>query len=120
VVESLVIGRPGPGEIGDVARGSSSSSFARALPSTRPEREDQGAHTENTTPRHVPAKVLQVPGHSAHKSNKIVDSACARGHGRPVKERRGACEPEALEHFRNRPEARLSAVGKTLAPGRRR
>ena len=59
----------------------------------------------NTTPRHVPAKVLQVPDIPRTKSNKIVELAVRDVvHGRPVKNLEALANPEALEHFRNRPE----------------
>jgi acetoacetyl-CoA synthetase len=60
---------------------------------------------ENTTPRHVPAKVLQVPDIPRTKSNKIVELAVRDVvHGRQVKNLEALANPEALEHFRNRPE----------------
>jgi acetoacetyl-CoA synthetase len=60
---------------------------------------------ENTTPRHVPAKVLQVADIPRTKSNKIVELAVRNVvHGRPVKNVEALANPEALEHFRNRPE----------------
>jgi acetoacetyl-CoA synthetase len=59
----------------------------------------------NTTPRHVPAVVLQVPDIPRTKSNKIVELAVrAVVHGEPVKNVEALANPEALEHFRNRPE----------------
>jgi acetoacetyl-CoA synthetase len=59
----------------------------------------------NTTPRHVPAVVLQVPDIPRTKSNKIVELAVrAVVHGQPVKNVEALANPEALEHFRSRPE----------------
>jgi acetoacetyl-CoA synthetase len=59
----------------------------------------------NTTPRHVPAKVVQVPDIPRTKSNKIVELAVRNVvHGRPVKNVEALANPEALEHFRDRPE----------------
>jgi len=59
----------------------------------------------NTTPRHVPAKVLQVPDIPRTKSNKIVELAVRNVvHGRPVKNVDALANPEALEHYRDRPE----------------
>jgi acetoacetyl-CoA synthetase len=59
----------------------------------------------NTTPRHVPAKVVQVPDIPRTKSNKIVELAVRNVvHGRPVKNLEALANPEALEHFKNRPE----------------
>ncbi|HUI98910.1 MAG TPA: acetoacetate--CoA ligase [Usitatibacter sp.] len=60
---------------------------------------------ENTTPRHVPAVILQVPDIPRTKSNKIVELAVrAVVHGQPVKNVEALANPEALEHFRNRRE----------------
>jgi acetoacetyl-CoA synthetase len=60
---------------------------------------------DNTTPRHVPAKVVQVPDIPRTKSNKIVELAVRDVvHGRSVKNAEALANPEALEHFRNRPE----------------
>ena len=59
----------------------------------------------NTTPRHVPAKVLQVADIPRTKSNKIVELAVRNiVHGRPVKNVEALANPEALEHYRDRPE----------------
>ena len=59
----------------------------------------------NTTPRHVPAKVLQVADIPRTKSNKIVELAVRNiVHHRPVKNIEALANPEALEHFRDRPE----------------
>ena len=62
---------------------------------------------ENTTPRHVPAKILQVEDIPRTKSGKIVELAVRDVvHGRPVKNLEALANPEALEHFRNRAELR--------------
>ncbi len=59
----------------------------------------------NTTPRHVPAKVVQVADIPRTKSNKIVELAVRNVvHGLPVKNVEALANPEALEYFRNRPE----------------
>ena len=59
----------------------------------------------NTTPRHVPGVILQVPDIPRTKSNKIVELAVrAVVHNQPVKNQEALSNPEALEHFRNRPE----------------
>ncbi len=59
----------------------------------------------NTTPRHVPAKVLQVADIPRTKSGKIVELAVREVvHGRPVKNSEALANPAALELFRNRPE----------------
>ncbi len=59
----------------------------------------------NTTPRHVPAKVVQVHDIPRTKSGKIVELAVRNVvHERPVKNVEALANPEALEEFRNRPE----------------
>ncbi|HZP92234.1 MAG TPA: acetoacetate--CoA ligase [Burkholderiales bacterium] len=59
----------------------------------------------NTTPRHVPARILQVPDIPRTKSGKIVELAVRNTvHGDPVKNLDALANPEALEHFRDRPE----------------
>ena len=59
----------------------------------------------NTTPRHVPAKVVQVADIPRTKSGKIVELAVRNVvHGRSVKNLEALANPEALELFRNRPE----------------
>jgi acetoacetyl-CoA synthetase len=63
----------------------------------------------NTTPRHVPAKILQVADIPRTKSGKIVELALREVvHGRAVRNLEALANPEALEHFRGRPE--LSAA----------
>ena len=60
---------------------------------------------ENTTSRHVPAKILQVADIPRTKSGKIVELAVRDVvHGRTVKNLEALANPEALEHFRDRPE----------------
>jgi acetoacetyl-CoA synthetase len=62
---------------------------------------------DNTTPRHVPAKILQVLDIPRTKSGKIVELAVRNVvHGRPVKNVEALANPEALEHFRARAELR--------------
>ena len=59
----------------------------------------------NTTPRHVPAKILQVGDIPRTKSNKIVELAVRNiVHGELVKNVEALANPEALDWFRNRPE----------------
>ena len=60
---------------------------------------------DNTTPRHVPAKVLQVGDIPRTKSGKIVELAVRNVvHGQPVKNLEALANPEALEQFRDRRE----------------
>ena len=59
----------------------------------------------NTTPRHVPAKVLQVEDIPRTKSGKIVELAVRNVvHGRPVKNAEALANPEALALYENRTE----------------
>ncbi len=61
----------------------------------------------NATPRHVPAKILQVADIPRTKSGKIVELAVRNVvHGEPVKNVEALANPEALEHFKNRIELR--------------
>ena len=60
---------------------------------------------KNTTPRHVPAKILQVPDIPRTKSGKIVELAVRDVvHGRPIKNKEALANPETLDLYRNRPE----------------
>jgi acetoacetyl-CoA synthetase len=60
---------------------------------------------QNTTPRHVPAKVLQVADIPRTKSGKIVELAVRNVvHGRAVKNLEALANPEALDYFRDRVE----------------
>lgn len=59
----------------------------------------------NTTPRHVPAKVLQVSDIPKTINGKIVELAVREViHNRPVKNIDALANPEALDLFRNRQE----------------
>ena len=63
---------------------------------------------QNATPRHVPAKVLQVADIPRTKSGKIVELAVRNVvHGRPVKNVEALANPEALEFFRDRVELQV-------------
>ena len=106
VEESLVIGQDWPpGEIGDVRV----VLFVKlreglVLDAALVDRIQKHIRT-NTTPRHVPAKVVQVTDIPRTKSNKIVELAVRNVvHGRPVKNLDALANPEALEQYRDRPE----------------
>ncbi|WP_136254506.1 acetoacetate--CoA ligase [Onishia niordana] len=59
----------------------------------------------NTTPRHVPAKILQVADIPRTLSGKIVELAVRNVvHGRPVKNRDALANPDALRHFEALPD----------------
>ncbi|MEO8486075.1 MAG: acetoacetate--CoA ligase [Betaproteobacteria bacterium] len=106
VVESLVIGQDWPpGGLGDVRI----VLFVKlreglVLDAALVDRIQKHIRA-NTTPRHVPAKVVQVTDIPRTKSNKIVELAVRDVvHGRPVKNLDALANPEALEQFRDRPE----------------
>jgi acetoacetyl-CoA synthetase len=108
VMESIVIGQDWPpGEVGDVRV----ILFVRlrdglTLDGSLTDRIKQHIRA-NTTPRHVPAKVLQVTDIPRTKSNKIVELAVRDVvHGMPVKNLEALANPEALDQFRDRDELR--------------
>jgi acetoacetyl-CoA synthetase len=60
---------------------------------------------ENTTPRHVPARIVQVRDIPRTKSGKIVELAVRDVvHGREVRNKEALANPEALDQFRDREE----------------
>jgi acetoacetyl-CoA synthetase len=104
VVESLVIGQNWEGDVRVVlfVRLREGSALDDALIA-----KIKKTIRENTTPRHVPAKILQVADIPRTKSNKIVELAVRNiVHGEPVKNVEALANPEALDHFRNRAELR--------------
>ena len=108
IVESLVIGQDWPpGETGDVRV----VLFVKlqdgvTLDAALGERIKTTIRT-NTSPRHVPAKIVQVTDIPRTKSNKIVELAVRDVvHGRDVKNREALMNPEALEQYRDREELR--------------
>ena len=59
----------------------------------------------NATPRHVPARIVQVPDIPRTRSGKIVELAVRNVvHGRPVKNLEALANPEALAHYKDRAE----------------
>lgn len=59
----------------------------------------------NTTPRHVPAKIIEVEDIPRTLSGKIVELAVRNViHGRPVKNQDALANPEALELYENLPQ----------------
>ena len=60
---------------------------------------------QNATPRHVPARIVQVADIPRTKSGKIVELAVSNVvHGREVKNKEALANPEALDLFRDRAE----------------
>ena len=55
---------------------------------------------DNCTPRHVPAKVIQVADIPRTKSGKITELAVRDVvHGRPIKNQEALANPEALDFY---------------------
>ncbi len=60
---------------------------------------------EHASPRHVPARILQVSDIPRTKSGKIVELAVRDVvHGRQIENREALANPEALDQFKNRVE----------------
>ena len=60
------------------------------------------------TPRHVPAKIIQVTAIPRTKSGKIVELAVREVvHNRPVKNTHALANPEALELYRDLAELQI-------------
>jgi acetoacetyl-CoA synthetase len=102
VVESLVIGQDWEGDVRVVL-------FVKLkeglVLDERIVNEIKAKIRSNTTPRHVPAKVVQVADIPRTKSGKIVELAVREVvHGRQPKNLEALANPEALEHFRGRAE----------------
>jgi acetoacetyl-CoA synthetase len=102
VVESIVIGQDWQGDVRVVlfVKLKEGAALDDALAARIRQR-----IRSNTTPRHVPAKILEVADIPRTKSGKIVELAVRDVvHGHPVKNVGALANPEALEHFRDRPE----------------
>jgi acetoacetyl-CoA synthetase len=102
VLESIVVGQDWEGDVRVVL-------FVRLQPGQtldEPLRKKIAQQIRrNTTPRHVPAKILQVNDIPRTKSGKITELAVRDVvHGRAIKNREALANPEALELFRNRAE----------------
>jgi acetoacetyl-CoA synthetase len=65
----------------------------------------RGTIRANASPRHVPEKIVQVPDIPRTRSGKIVELAVRNVvHGQPVKNLEALANPEALSHYKDRPE----------------
>ncbi len=102
VEESIVIGQDWEGDVRVVL-------FVRLRPglglddalADRIRRQIRG----NATPRHVPARILEVKDIPRTRNGKIVELAVRDVvHGRPIRNREALANPEALELFAGRPE----------------
>jgi acetoacetyl-CoA synthetase len=102
VLESIAIGQSWQGDVRVVL-------FVRLAPGTTLTEElaerIRGAIRANTTPRHVPARIVEVADIPRTKSGKLVELAVRSVvHGEPVNNLEALANPEALELFRDRPE----------------
>jgi acetoacetyl-CoA synthetase len=60
---------------------------------------------DNTSPRHVPARIIAIPDIPRTISGKITELAVRNViHGRPVKNTDALANPQALQYYRNLPE----------------
>ena len=102
VVESLVIGQDWQGDVRTVL-------FVRLRPGAELN-EDLRERIrriirQNASPHHVPKKILAVPDIPRTLSGKLTELAVREVvHGRPVKNQDAMANPQALDHFRDRPE----------------
>ncbi|HEX9207141.1 MAG TPA: acetoacetate--CoA ligase [Steroidobacteraceae bacterium] len=104
ILESLAIGQDWDGDVRVVL-------FVRLRPGVALdaalEQRIRDVIRRNTTPRHVPARIVAVPDIPRTISGKIVELAVRDVvHGRPVRNTDALANPAALEHFRDRPELR--------------
>jgi acetoacetyl-CoA synthetase len=74
----------------------------------------------NLTPRHVPAKVIQVPDIPRTRNGKLMELAVRNLiHGVPVDNREAAANPEALDFYADIPELKKRPPKRTAARARR-
>jgi acetoacetyl-CoA synthetase len=104
VLDSVVIGQDWEGDVRVVlfVRLREGLALDEAL-----ERRIREQIRRNTTPRHVPARIVQVQEVPRTLSGKVVELAVRNVvHGLPVKNTDALANPQALEQFRDRPELR--------------
>jgi acetoacetyl-CoA synthetase len=102
IVEALAVGQEWRGDVRVILFVRLKPGFALDEPLKKRIRE---AIRTNTTPRHVPAKIVAVPDVPRTLSGKITELAVREViHGRPVKNTDALANPQALEHFRNLPD----------------
>ena len=93
------------------ATSGSCSSWSCAARSGSTRRWNRGSESHiraNATPRHVPARIVQVTDIPRTRSGKITELAVRDVvHGREVKNKEALANPEALEQFADRPELQV-------------
>ena len=99
IVESLAVGQDWQGDVRVIlfVRLRDSLQLDEALA-----KKIRSVIRDNTTPRHVPAKIIAVPDIPRTISGKITELAVRNViHGRPVKNTEALANPQALEHYKN-------------------
>ena len=102
VVESIAVGQDWQGDVRVIlfVRLKDGVKIDAALEKKIKDRIKTGA-----SPRHIPAKIIQVADIPRTKSNKITELAVRDMiHGRPVKNTEALSNPQALDLYRNLPE----------------
>ncbi|HVW70183.1 MAG TPA: acetoacetate--CoA ligase [Steroidobacteraceae bacterium] len=102
VIEALAIGQDWQGDVRVVL-------FVRLKPDVTLDeplkKKIRDTIRSNTTPRHVPSKVIAVPDLPRTLSGKLTELAVRNViHGLPVKNVDALANPQALEHFRDLPD----------------
>jgi len=102
ILESIVIGQDWDSDVRVIL-------FVRLRPGVKLdaalEKKIKAQIRNNTTPRHVPAKIVAVTDIPRTKSGKIVELAVREVvHGNPVKNKEALANPEALDLYANLPE----------------
>jgi acetoacetyl-CoA synthetase len=101
-VEGLVVGQDWQGDVRVVLFVRLKPGFSLDEPLRKKIRE---TIRTNTTPRHVPAKIIVVPDLPRTLSGKLTELAVRNViHGLPVKNVDALANPQALEHFRDLPD----------------
>ena len=102
VLEALAVGQDWQGDVRVVLFVRLKPGFSLDEPLRKKIREKIRS---NTTPRHVPAKIIVVPDFPRTLSGKLTELAVRSViHGLPVKNVDALANPEALEHFRDLPD----------------
>jgi acetoacetyl-CoA synthetase len=102
VVEAIAVGQDWDGDVRIVL-------FVRLRPGLELDeplrRRIRDSIRRQTTPRHVPAKIVAVADIPRTRSGKLTELAVRNViHGRPVENLDALANPQALEHFRDLPE----------------
>ena len=102
VLESIAIGQDWEGDVRVVL-------FVKLRPGTALdealERRIRDQIRRNTTPRHVPARIVQIADIPRTKSGKITELAVRDVvHGRTVRNKEALANPEALDLYRDLPQ----------------